>query len=233
MAPASKNNSKTQAAASNPSPLRKSKPNRSGGPPKLSHANVLKYTLVGGAQGLGVVRVLKPDMINNAFVGSILSYFKEDDERKEKCQVILLTELRNPDGTNEPMETTNKAGSKYPTEAIVICTDDDASVSAAVSALAQEMSSVAKNECKTDWKYGVPFFINKGNATPPDVRPLSHYLMDYDCASVIRRCFENCEDKNALLNNPNKDTILGMIFGSVEAGNEAIDSIDDGFYVNL
>jgi hypothetical protein len=57
--------------------------------------------------------------------------------------------------------------------------------------------------------------------------------MDSDCASVIKRSFENCEDKNALLNNPNRDAILGMIFGSVEAGIAAIESIDEGLYFNL
>jgi hypothetical protein len=233
MAPNNKNaNNKQQVPAAASSPLRKSKPDRSGGPPKLSNANILKYYLC-GAEGIAVARVYKPDGMNNAFLGGILPYIKQDEDRKEKCQLVLITELRNPDGTNEPYETTNKAGSKYPTEALVICTQNDASVSAAVSALAQEMSSVAKNECKTEWKYGIPFFINKGNATPQDLRPLSHYLMDSDCASIIKRSFENCEDKNALLNNSNKDAILGMIFGSAEAGNAAIESIDEGLYFNL
>lgn len=214
------------------SPTRKKKIDYSGGPPKLDKASgvVFKRTT---APGVVCLQVKRPDGIHDAYLGNILDHIKQDNKRKEKCKIGLFTYLRDPNGDNTTLETMNKAGNRYPTDVIILILEDDSSIAAAVSHFANEMSSIAKTECSDDWKFGTPFFINKGDATPSVPMPLSHYVMDYACASVIRRIYENCKTKEALLSNVARAAIFEEIFGSDEVGVAAIESIDAGFYVNL
>ena len=214
------------------SPTRKKNPDRSGGPPKASHANCVRFKLV-TIEGVAIGAIQKPDMRHDAFLGNTLSYFKDNDSRKEQCKLLLITQLRNPDGTNELLETANKAGNKYPTDIVVFDAGSDSAIPTAVTEFAREMSNVARNECRLDWKFGTPYFVNKGDATPMIRHPLSYYLLDLDCASVIRRIYENCTTKRELMNNPQKDSIFQEVFGSTEAGNEVMESIDDITYENL
>jgi hypothetical protein len=214
------------------SPTRKKKIDYSGGPPKLDKASglVSKRTT---APGIVVVQALRPDGIRDAYLGNILEHIKQDNKRKEKCKIGFFTYLRDPKGDNMTLETADKSGNKYPTDVIVLILEDDTSIAAAVSHLANEMSSIAKTECSDDWKFGTSFFINKGDATPSVPMPLSHYVMDYACASVIRRSYKNCKTKEALLSNVARAAIFEEIFGSDKVGVAAIESVDAGFYVNL
>ena len=180
--------------------------------------------------GVCVVHFKKPDGTNNAFLGGSLDVLKE---RTEQCKIVFIGHQRHPNGDNVAIETSNKAGNKYPTDVIVIAVDDDKSIPYAVSQVAAEMNSISNNECKDDWKYGIPFFINKGDRTSSPPAPLSRHILDFGCASVIRRLYENCNTKQELLDNPERAAIFTEIFGSEEAGLAAIESIDEHFYLNL
>jgi hypothetical protein len=211
------------------SPTRKKIPDYKGGPPKLDKACSLIFMRT-TCPGVGVVLAKKPNSTQDAFLGNMMEHLRG---RKQQCKIVFIGHLRDPNGDNLICETANKSGNKYPTDVIVLGVDDDASISAAVSQLAVHMNSIASNECKDDWKYGVPFFINKGDATPSTPAPVSHYLLDYACASVIRRMYENCKTQQELLANTARAAIFTEIFGSDEVGVAAIESIDEGFYVNL
>jgi hypothetical protein len=90
---------------------------------------------------------------------------------------------------NSILETPNKKGNQYPHDIVVFSLDPDGEMSLnnAASELAMVMTEIAKNECKADLKYGTPFFTNKGDATPPKVLPLAHYLMMQILVSLLLR----------------------------------------------
>lgn len=183
--------------------------------------------------GVAVIQAFKPNGIHNAFLGNIVECLKDNNTRKEECKIVFIGQLRDPNGNDVIVETANKAGNMYPTDIIVIAVDDDASIHSVVSQIAVHMNSIANNECSDDWKFGTPFFINKGDATGNSPSPLNSYVLNYGCASVIRRIFEDCKTKEDLLNNPARAEIFKEIFGSEDIGLEAVNSIDEGFYVNL
>jgi hypothetical protein len=196
---------------------------------KFASANMIKAFEV-GVENIGIGVILKPDGISPAFSGKILPNIEANTEYIEKCQIMLFSKLRNPDGSNDHIETPNKNGNMYPTDLVVFATNGETTLAQACFALAKTMNQVAKNECADDWKYGKPLFISKGVVSQQNTLPLSHYLLNEECITVIKRIYENCDTKDEFLNNEFKDDILETIFGNVNAGNEVVlEMIDELF----
>ena len=199
---------------------------------KLSSANMIKWKKV-GIDDLAVALIYKPDGIGPAFTGNIFGHIENNPERMEFCKILMITNLRNPNGENEVLETENKQGNKYPTALVVLSTNEPVSFNEAAWNLAKTMNNIAKNECVGEWKFGIPFFVNKGDATPPDTLPLSHYLLNEECVTVMKRIFENCDTKDELLSNNFKDYIMESVFGDVAVGDDIITGMFDELYNEL
>ena len=216
------------------SPPRKTVPNRESNRhvDRMSNANQVKYKQV-GIENVAVGLIYKPDGKGPAFVGNILGHIESDTSKMEVCKLLFFTKLRKPDGSDEVHEVSNKQGNMYPFDVAVFCTLDGELMSAAVNNYTKQLNEVAKAECRNEWKYGVPFFVNKGNATPPNMPPLSTYLLNADCVLVMKRVFEGCDTKTELMNNEYRDEILKNVFGDATTGFNIIDEMDDEFYENL
>jgi hypothetical protein len=199
---------------------------------KLSSANMIKWKKV-GVDDLAVAMIYKPDGTGPAFTGNITGHIENNPERMEFCKILMITHLRNPNGENEVLETENKQGNKYPTVLVVISTNESVSINEAVWNLAKTMNNIAKNECEGEWKFGIPFFVNKGEATPQLSLPLSHYLLNEECVTVMKRIFENCDTKEELFNNDYTELILSTVFGDATVGNEIVSGIFDELYNEL
>jgi hypothetical protein len=199
---------------------------------KLSSANMIKWKKV-GIDDLAVALIYKPDGIGPAFTGNIMGHIEDNPERMEFCKILMITNLRNPNGENEILETENKQGNKYPHILVVISTNENVSINEAVSNLAKTMNNIAKTECDGEWKFGIPFFVNKGEATPQTILPLSYYLLNEECVTVMKRIFENCETKDDLLNNDYTEPILSSVFGDAVVGQEIITGMFDELYNEL
>lgn len=219
-----------------PSPPRKADTKRESSKfvQKLANADQVKFKSV-GIDGLGIGVILKNDGVGPAFLGQILTYVESDQVKMDRCKLLLITQLRNPNGMNSILETPNKKGNQYPHDIVVFSLDPDGEMSLnnAASELAMVMTEIAKNECKADWKFGTPFFTNKGDATPPNVLPLAHYLMNEDCVTVIKRTYEGCDTKEALMANEFRDDIIKAVFGDANIGFSAIEEIADEVYYEL
>lgn len=225
---------KTESPAkATPSPPRKSSTNREKSVrlDKLTSANMIKCFEV-GIENVGIGVILKSDGQSPAFTGKILGFIEGNAEHMLQGQVMLFSKLRNPNGSNEHLETINKQGNKYPTDVVVFSTENQ-TLGGACHNLAKLMNSISKNECVEDWKFGTPMFVSKGVVPRVDVLPLSHYLLNEECVTVIKRIYENCDTKKAFLNNEYKDTILETVFGDHEYGNQIIDEIIEELYDEL
>ena len=69
--------------------------------------------------------------------------------------------------------------------------------------------------------------------TPPNVLPLAHYLMNEDCVTVIKRTYEGCDTKEALMANEFRDDIIKAVFGDANIGFSAVEEIADEVYYEL
>ena len=199
---------------------------------KFNSANMIKWMKV-GIDDLAVALILKPDGVGPAFTGNIMGKIEEDPEKMEFCKIMMITNLRNPKGDNELLETENKQGNKYPTQVVVIASDSSVPINMAAWNLAKTMNNIAKNELEGEWKFGTPFFINKGDATPIDNLPLSHYLLNEECITVMKRIYENCDTKEELLNNDYMENILETIFSDFNIGHEIVSGMFDEVYNEL
>jgi hypothetical protein len=219
-----------------PSPPRKTNTKResSNFVQKLLNADQVKYKTV-GIPGLAIGLILKSDGVGPAYVGKILGFVENNAEKMDRCKLLLVTQLRNPNGMNIILQTPNKKGNEYPHDIVVFSLDPDGeiTINQAVTEFAKVITEIAKNDCKDDWKYGTPFFSNKGDATPPDVQPLGYYLMDEDCVTVIKRTYEGCDTKDELMNNEFRDDILKAVFGDANKGFSAVEAIADEVYYEL
>ena len=216
------------------SPTRKAKTKREGSSysTMASRAEQVKYKLV-GIDNVAVVVFLKSNGVDPSYLGNILSYVKSDQEKMEFCKVASFTHLRNPDGTNEALQKANKSGNSYPIDIGVISTDGEVTVSQACINLAKTLGDIAKTECKAEFSYGIPIFINKGDCTPPTQLPLCHYLMDYDCITIIKRIYEGADTKEELMENQDRDSILSIVFGEANKGFAVLESISEEIYGQL
>ena len=217
-----------------PSPPRKTTPNRESNRHvgKMANANQIKFKTV-GIDGVALGLALKSDGSGPAFMGNIPGHIENNESRMDKCQLLFFTKLRKPDGSDEVHEVSNKQGNMYPFDIAVFCTVDGEDMVTAVNNYAKTLTEISKVECRTEWKYGVPVFLPKGNATPPDEPPLSTYLLNADCVIVIKRVFTGCDTKTDLMNNEHRNDILSQVFGDATVGFNVIDGMDDAFYDNL
>lgn len=199
---------------------------------RLRSANQVKYKLV-GIDRVAVGLIYKPDGIQPAFLGNILSHIEGNPSRMNHCKLMLMTQLRNPDGTNAVLETENKAGNKYPSDIVVFATDDTTSIARAAFNLGSTLSSIAKNECRNDWKFGIPLFCSKGDATPPAEPSLAHYLLNEDCITVTKRVFEGCDTKEEFMNNEFRDMILETVFGNASNGLAVVEGMPEELFDEL
>lgn len=199
---------------------------------KFNSANMIKWKKV-GIDDIAVALILKPDGVGPAFTGNILGKIEEDPEKLEFCKIMIISNLRNPNGENEILETENKQGNKYPTQIVVISTDSSVPINMAVWNLAKTMNNIAKNELEGEWKFGTPFFINKGDATPIDDLPLSYYLLNEECITVIKRIYEKCDTKEELLANDYVEEILKSVFGDFDVGHDIVSGMFDEVYNEL
>ena len=233
-APSAKSASAMPAKAA--SPARKKTFNRESNKfkGKVSNANQVRYRRVSSIDGLAVAHFLRSNGSDPAYTGSIFPNIESNTSHMSLCGITLITTLRNPNGTNEPLQKVNKAGNSYPVTVTVILTDEGVTLSQAASNIAKTMTNIAKNECKTEWNFGTPVFVNKGDASPPTLLPLSHYLVDFDCITVMKRIFEGTDTKDDMLNkNKDRDEILNMVFGDANKGFEVIENLEDSIYEEL
>ena len=233
-APSAKSASAMPAKAA--SPARKKTFNRESNKfkGKVSNANQVRYRRVSSIDGLAVAHFLRSNGSDQAYTGSIFPNIESNTSHMSLCGITLITTLRNPNGTNEPLQKVNKAGNSYPVTVTVILTDEGVTLSQAASNIAKTMTNIAKNECKTEWNFGTPVFVNKGDASPPTLLPLSHYLVDFDCITVMKRIFEGTDTKDDMLNkNKDRDEILNMVFGDANKGFEVIENLEDSIYEEL
>lgn len=215
---------------SSPSPPRKSVTKRESSRSfNLEKANQVKYKYV-GIDNVAVGLILKPDGAGSAFMGNIWSHVEGNSEHMNHCQLMLITKLRNPDGSNEHLEVENKSGNKYPMDIVVFATEEPTTVQDAANNLARLLSNIAKNECAAEFKFGIPIFINKGDVTPPNVVSLNHYLIDEDCVTVMKRTFEGVDTKQDLMDSEFRDDILASIYGDTETGLQVIGGMIDELY---
>lgn len=235
-APAQSAKSASAKPAKAASPVRKKTFNRESNKfkGKVSNANQVRYRRVSSIDGLAVAHFLRSNGSDPAYTGSIFPNIESNTSHMSHCGITLITTLRNPNGTNEPLQKVNKAGNSYPVTVTVILTDEGVSLSQAASNIAKTMTNIAKNECKTEWNFGTPVFVNKGDASPPTLLPLSHYLVDFDCITVMKRIFEGTDTKDDMLNkNKDRDEILNMVFGDANKGFEVIENLEDSIYEEL
>jgi len=216
------------------SPPRKTVPNRESSQyaGKIMNSNQVKFKYV-GIDNVAIALVYKPDGQGPAFLGNILSHIEGNATRMEKCKLLFFTKLRKSDGSDQVEEVPNKQGNMYPFETAVFCTLDGEPMTAAVNNYTKTLNEIAKVECATEWKYGVPLFSYKGNSTPPNTPPLSTYLLNADCALVMKRVFQDCDTKTELMNNEFRNDILSAVFGDANVGFEIIEGFDEEFYDSL
>jgi hypothetical protein len=124
-----------------PSPPRKTNTKResSNFVQKLLNADQVKYKTV-GIPGLAIGLILKSDGVGPAYVGKILGFVENNAEKMDRCKLLLVTQLRNPNGMNS------------------LDPDGEMTINQAVTEFAKVITEIAKNDCKDDWKYGTPFF---------------------------------------------------------------------------
>ena len=225
----SKQETPTKAA----SPARKAKTTRKNSQfsIKTSRAEQIKFKRV-GIDGVGIALSYKSNGTDPSYLGTCLSHLQSKEEKMELCKVAMFTKLRNPE-SNEPLQKPNKVGNLYPVDVVVISTDGEIDVNKACTNLAKTLGEIAKNECKTEFQFGIPIFMNKGDCTPPTVLPLSYYLMDFDCITIIKRIFEDADTKEQLMANSERDNILKIVFGEANKGTQVLEQIEEEVYEEL
>ena len=236
MPPKTTEKSKNSLPIKTPSPARKAKTKKESSTfmKNLASANQVSSKRVFGIEGLAVVMFLRSNGVDPSFNGTIIQHIESDTERLESCHVTLFTNLRNSNGTNEPAKRVNTAGNSYAIDVAVVVTDGEVTVNQACTHLAKTMTDIAKSDCKNEFSYGLPVYVNKGDTSPPTLLHLSHYLMDYDCITIMKRIYEKTETKEELLNNPEKDDILKIIFGGDGSkGLQILEGMEEDVYIEL
>lgn len=233
-APASSKNKAANKGAS--SPKRKTTLNRESSKfkGKIANANQVRFRRVAGIDDLAVAYFVRSNGSDPAYTGGIIPHIESEPSHMSSCGLTLITTLRNPDGTNEPLQKVNKSGNAYPVTVAVVLPDEGVTLSQATTNLSKTMSTIAANECRTEWNYGTPVFLNKGDSSPPTLLPLSHYLVDMDCITIMKRVFEGVDTKEELMNeNDNRDEILSLVFGDANEGFQVVEAIEDNMYDEL
>ena len=216
------------------SPPRKAKTNRKNTQYsiKTSRAEQVKFKSV-GIDGVGLALIYKSNGTDFSFLGNCLSHLQSKEDKMELCKVTMFAKLRKPE-SNELLQTKpNKSGNSYPVDIVVFSTDGEINLNQACTNLAKTLGEIAKDECKTDFHYGIPIFMNKGDCSPPTVLPLSYYLLDYDCISVIKRIYEGADTKEELMANPQMKNILTIVFGEANKGFQVLEQIPEEVYEEL
>lgn len=230
--PSSKNDSTSkQHQLTSSSPAMKSNIERK---PRNAMAKSLKsangvVTKSVGIQDVAVVLHMKANNGHPAYLGSIPVHFENNEDFMERCKVVLVTHQKDPH-SDEPLAVVNKNGNSYPVEITVIATGGQCDVSKAASKYATTLTEIARNECRTDWKYGIPIFMYKGDTTGGTVHPLGHYLVSYDCVTVMKCIFEDITTKEHFLQKEDKDAILAAVFGDTMTGMSVINGIPEDVF---
>lgn len=206
-------------------PLRES--NRHAG--NLSNANQVKFMNV-TIDNVAIGVATKSDGVGPSYLGNILSHIESDAEKMEHCKILFFTKLRNPNGSDEALEVANKQGNKYPFDIAVFATTDEVPIRTAASNYAMTLTEISKTDCKDEWKFGVPMYLYKGDATPAIKPSLNYYLLTEDCVAVMKRIYEGCDFKQQLLTNEFRDTILSEVFGDAAKGLDIIENMADAIY---
>lgn len=226
MAKGNKENKQGPSAKSPSTPQRKCTLGNHGTPPKnirKSHANQVKMYIP--VSGVGVIRVTKPDGNNPAFFKPTALALQEDEEKKDECKMVFMSELRHPNGDNSALVNTSTTGKEYTHDIIVVnfVDEDPKMVLYSVTKVLNDITNT--NEVKTLYQYGAPKFTIGGVIENGD-NSVSKYLLDEDCITLIKRLYEGCDTKEEFMENPARDTILGEVFGSSHKGLEIIENIN-------
>ena len=231
MAPSKKDSTKEKdpkqaSPAKLPStPLRKSTLGNHSTPPKnirKSHANQVKMYIP--IPGIGITRATKPDGNSPAFFKPTALALQEDEEKKDECKMVFMSELRNPNGDNSALVNTSTTGKEY-THDIMVVNFIDEDPKTVLHSITKVLNDVT-GSVKTMYQYGAPKFVNMGVIDSKN-NPISHYLLDEDCITLIKRLYEGCDTKDEFMENPARDTILTEVFGGVKGGMSVIEEIDD------
>lgn len=217
------------------SPPRKANPGSPNVKPyhqKTKSANQVMYKTV-NMENVGIGYVMNKSGTAPAFLGQSLMYIEDDPQRKEHCKIYMMSKFRNTDGSNSFMETTSASGNTYNTDLVVFVADNETTLAQACINFSNVLCEIARNECKDDWNYGIPTFVPKGNATPPNPPPLSFYLTNEDCITVIKGIYENCDTKDEFEANEFYDQIVHTVFGDLARGNEVIQGIPSELWDQL
>ena len=184
------------------------------------------HTMEVGIPNVALALFKKPSQKASSFLGNIPTFLEGSEDLQEECDIALITTLRDPD-CDVPLQVANKIGNMYPIEVVVLATGGTRDISKAAIELANTCTSIAKNECKAEWKYGIPVFLYKGDITPVKVLPLSHYIVSTDCVIVMKRIYEGITTKELFLQKDDRDLILKDVFGNVEHGLDVINKINE------
>ena len=84
--------------------------------------------------------------------------------------------------------------------------------------------------CRGSWQLSIPTFVNRGSSTPPNVPPMSTYLLNDDCISFIKRFYDQCDTIEQLCNNEYCHTIVDADFGKADEGWSVLDALTDDQY---
>ena len=222
-----KNDTKTNSAksATAVTPPRKSTLGNNRSPPKSikkSHQNQIKCYVP--APDIAIVRFTKPDGNQPAFLKPTLQALEEDDEKKDLCKIVFMTELRDPSGNNCALINTSSTGKEYTHDVMVVNLMGEAP-KVVMSSLATAINDMT-SQVKTMYQFGAPKF-NNGGILKCENRPLSYYLMNDDCISLMKRFYEGTDIKDDFMENENRDAILTEVFGDKEHGMEVLNEIDD------
>ena len=207
------------------SPPRKSTLGNNRSPSKLikkSHQHQIKCFVP--ATDIAIVRFTKPDGNQPSFLKPTLQALEEDEGKKDECKIVFMTELRDPNGNNCAWINTSSTGKEY-THDIMIVNLMGESPKAVLSDIVKVINDVTL-QVKTMYQYGAPKF-NNGGIISCGNHSISHYLLDDDCVSLIKRFYEHTDTKDDFMGYEHRDAVLVEVFGDKEVGMDVIAGVTD------
>ena len=212
-------------ATTTASPPRKSTLGNNRSPSKLvkkSYQHQIKCVVP--ATDIAIVRFTKPDGNQPSFLKPTLQALEGDEGKKDECKMVFMTELRDPNGNNCAWINTSSTGKEY-THDVMIVNLMNESPKAVLNDIVKVINDVT-GQVKSMYQYGAPKFNNGGIVSCED-RPLSYYLMDDDCVSVIKRFYEHTDTKEDFMEYELRDAVLVEVFGDKEVGMDVIMGVSD------
>lgn len=163
------------------------------------------------------------------------------DEEKDAGNFCMAFEMRDPTNPDIPLVVTSNTGREYKADVFVnttagVTVDGNEATLSDYFLATQNFTKLANakaKEARSDFKYGVPTYVNKGNKTPPTGSCLFDFLMTEDCVTVMKKVFVGVDTKVDFMGNKNRDEILQMVFGNAEKGFEVVSAIDENIYNEL